>query len=154
MVLPALRRRAQGPAPRPLAALQWLAGCWDAQGGEARSGEQWLSPAGGTMLGVSRTVRSGRTVAHEFMQTRLDAGQRLVLIALPSAQKETTFVASRIGADEVVFENPAHDFPQRVIDRLRPALGAGRVLGRIAGLRNGQARGIDLPFRRAACEPR
>ena len=29
--------------------LAWLAGCWASIGGEDGSGEQWTSPAGGTM---------------------------------------------------------------------------------------------------------
>ena len=37
---------------------------------DAGSGEQWMTPAGGTLLGISRTVAKGRTVAHEFMQIR------------------------------------------------------------------------------------
>jgi len=54
----------------PAAALAWLAGCWASEGGEPGSGEQWMPPAGGTLLGTSRTVAKGRTVAHEFMQIR------------------------------------------------------------------------------------
>ena len=45
--------------------LRWLAGCWSRTDAEAGSGEQWTAPAGGTMLGVSRTVRDGRTVEYE-----------------------------------------------------------------------------------------
>ncbi len=48
--------------------------------------------AGGTMLGVGRSVKGGRTVAHEFMQIRTDAQGPLVFVALPSGRQETTFV--------------------------------------------------------------
>src|SRR5690349_7932374 len=94
--------------------LAWLAGCWQAERGDAGSGEHWLPPAGGTMLGVSRTVKNGKTVEFEFMQLRNNAAGQLVLIAMPSGQKETTFVASAVGKDAVTFENPRHDFPQKV----------------------------------------
>lgn len=93
--------------------LAWLTGCWGAEGGDPGSVEHWLPLAGGTLLGVSRTVEAGKTVAHEFMQIRRsDAGQ-IVFIALPSGQGETTFVLQSLGTDSVTFENPAHDFPLR-----------------------------------------
>ena len=46
--------------------LQWLAGCWASARGEPGSGEQWTAPAGGTMLGTSRTILGGRTRRVEF----------------------------------------------------------------------------------------
>jgi hypothetical protein len=47
-----------------------------------------------------------------------------------------------------VFENAAHDFPQRVLYRREAA---DRLVARIEGLRNGQPRGIDFPMQRMAC---
>jgi len=129
--------------------LGWLAGCWAAEQGEAGSVEHWLPLAGGTMLGIGRTVRNGRTVEHEFMQIRLNAEGQPVFIAQPSRQKEATFVATSIGERAVTFENPAHDFPQRVIYR---AVGESGLAARIEGQRNGTTRGIDFPMRRVACE--
>ena len=130
-------------------ALAWLAGCWAPEKGEAGSMEHWLPPAGGTMLGVSRTVKNGRTVQFEFMQLRMNADGKLVFIALPSGQKETTFVAAAIGKDSVTFENPQHDFPQKVSYRLESST---RLIGRIEGNRGGTLRGVDFPMRRVSCE--
>ena len=50
--------------------LSWLSGCWASVGAEAGSGEQWMAPAGGTLLGINRSVAGSKTVAHEFMQIR------------------------------------------------------------------------------------
>jgi hypothetical protein len=136
-------------AENDVTALAWMAGCWAPEQGDAGSIEHWLPPAGGTMLGVSRTVKNGRTVAFEFMQLRVNAQGKLVFIALPSGQKETTFVASSIGSDSVTFENPQHDFPQKVSYRLEPG---ERLVGRIEGHRGGTLRGIDFPMRRVSCE--
>ena len=101
------------------------------------------------MFGIGRTVKSGRTVEFEFMQIRENPEGRLVFIALPSGQRETTFVLARLGQEEVVFENPTHDFPQRVSYR---RTGAEAMIARIEGVRNGVARGINFPMRRSACE--
>ena len=130
--------------------LAWLAGCWSAEGGEPGTVEHWLPLAGGTLIGVSRTVKGGKTIAHEFMQVRRsDAGQ-IVFIALPSGQSETTFVLKSLDTGSVTFENPAHDFPQRVIYR---RTSPDRIVGRIDGVRGGNLQGIDFPLRRIACDP-
>jgi Domain of unknown function (DUF6265) len=133
----------------PLEQLAWLSGCWASESGEAGSGEHWLPLAGGTMLGIGRTVRNGKTVEHEFLQIRLNAEGKVVYIALPSRQKEATFVASSIGERAVTFENPQHDFPQRIIYR---ALPENRLAARIEGMRGGNLRGIDFPMKRVQCE--
>jgi hypothetical protein len=136
-------------ADADVASLAWLAGCWQSEQGEAGSGEHWLPPAGGTMFGVSRTVKNGKTVEFEFVQVRKNVEGQLVFIALPSGQKETTFVASAVGKDSVTFENPGHDFPQKVIYRLQPG---DRLVARIEGTRGGKFRGMDFPMKRVACD--
>jgi uncharacterized protein DUF6265 len=146
--LPALAQ-----APR-LDQLSWMAGCWrmEASGPAAGLGagrvvdEMWMAPAGGAMLGVSRTVANGRASAHEFMQIREQDGG-LAFIARPSGQAEATFVLARSGAREAVFENPRHDFPQRVIYRLQGDM----LVGRIEGTSKGKEQSADFPMKRVAC---
>jgi len=128
--------------------LKWLAGCWASESGEPGSGEQWSLLAGGTMLGMGRTIRKGKTVEHEFLQIRLNEEGKVVYIALPSRQKETTFIASSIGEGTATFENMAHDFPQRILYR---ALPDDRLVVRIEGLRGEAVRGIDFPMKRVQC---
>jgi hypothetical protein len=88
-------------------------------------------------------------VEFEFVQVRKNVEGQLVFIALPSGQKETTFVASSVGEDSVTFENPGHDFPQKVIYRLQAS---DRLVARIEGTRGGKLRGVDFPMKRVACD--
>lgn len=127
--------------------LAWLSGCWASVGGEPGSGETWTRPAGGTLLGLGRTVKGGKTVAHEFMQIRETGPGQLAFIALPSGQTEASFPLVRLSGLEAVFENPRHDFPQRVIYRLDEDL----LTGRIEGSENGQAKAFDFPMKRTDC---
>lgn len=127
-----------------LTKLGWLQGCWAAAGGEQGSGEQWMAPAGGSMLGMSRTVRKGRTVAYEFMRIEQGADGGLVFIAQPSGQAPASFALLRQDGDAFVFENPAHDFPQRVIYR---RVGDTGLQARIEG----KGKGIDFSMARTAC---
>ena len=143
---PLLPAQAQGD---PLARLAWLGGCWAAVGGESGTGEQWLPLAGGTMLGVARTVRSGRTVDFEFMQIRAATEGRIAFIAQPGGRPPTQFLSTTVNEREVIFENPQHDFPQRVIYRRGDG---GTLRARIDGLRNGAMKEDDFPLQRINCE--
>lgn len=136
-------------ADADITSLAWLTGCWQAEKGETGSGEHWLPPAGGTMFGVSRTVKNGKTVAFEFIQLRVNSDGKLVFIALPSGQKEATFVASAVGDRSVTFENPQHDFPQKVSYQLQSD---DRLVARIEAIRNGGHRSVDFPMKRVTCE--
>jgi hypothetical protein len=128
--------------------LKWLTGCWASVGGEAGSGEQWTMPAGGTLFGVNRTVRNGKTVAYEFMQIRSTDDGGIEFIARPSGQTGASFQMQVLSEDEVVFENPDHDFPQRVIYRLESP---GNLAASIEGNVKGEDRTIDFPMKRVDC---
>lgn len=140
---------AAATASDPVMKLSWLSGCWAAEGGEFGSGETWTPAAGGTMLGVGRTVRKGRTSETEFMTISLytDDG-RLAYSAVPSGQQPVTFVQTRLTANEVVFENLLHDFPQRVAYRLE----GKRLKARIEGPRGGENKVIEFPMARVSCD--
>lgn len=138
-----------------VAALSWMSGCWRQESPSRMVDEVWMAPSGDGMLGMSRTVAcpepcrgaQRRMVDHEFLQIRAQDG-RIVYIAKPSRQPEATFTAVKVGPGEVVFENPAHDFPQRIIYRLQ---GDGSLAARIEGVAKGEARGVDFPMRRVTC---
>lgn len=123
--------------------LRWLSGCWEQQRGARVTTEMWMPPAGGLMMGASRTVADGRVRATEQLRLQTTDG-RLVYVALPSGQAETRFEATEVSDSGFVVENPAHDFPKKIIYRRR---GADSLLARIEG--NG--RGVDFPMRRISC---
>jgi Domain of unknown function (DUF6265) len=101
------------PAPA-IARLSWLAGHWRMEKNGRVIDEQWMAPAAGVMLGMSRTIAKGRVLTHEFMQIREGPGGMLFFVAQPAGQAEGTFQHVSLTADEVVFENPLHDFPRRI----------------------------------------
>lgn len=129
--------------------LQWMSGCWASDGAEAGSGEQWMQPAGGEMLGLSRYIRDNKTVAFEFLRIFENDAGSLSLFAAPSGQASHTFELISLSDNEAVFADPDHDFPQRILYRL---LEPNRMLGRIEGIANGKQRAIDFPLTRQSCE--
>ncbi len=136
-------QRAGGPAER----LGWLAGCWSDVSGDRVTEEHWMGPRGGMLLGGSRTVAGGRTVAYEQVRV-FERGGVLVFNARPSGQAEAEFAQVELTDSAVAFENPKHDFPQRVVYRLRSD---GSLAARIEGTQGGERRAVDFPMRRVAC---
>lgn len=128
--------------------LAFMTGCWKLEGDGRTVEEHWLAPAGGSLMGVSRTVAGGKTVEYEFLQIR-DLPDGLTYVAKPSGQAEVSFTIISQTADEVVFENPTHDFPQRI----RYRRGVDTLYARIEGTSNGKTRGIDYPYARVSCTP-
>jgi len=143
---PALGAQSSGTTP-DLAAARWLGGCWELRMGPRVTQEHWMAPAGGAMLGVSRTIVRDTVREWEHLAiSRTATG--LAYVAKPSGQSEATFPVILLSDTLLVFENPTHDFPQRILYRRR---GADSVIARIEGPRGGQVRGIDFPFARVAC---
>ena len=129
--------------------LAWFAGCWEFTRGNRHVTEQWTSAAGGTMLGVSRTISDGKTAEYEFIVVR-EASGRLEYVAMPSGQAQAVFTSVLITADEAIFENPQHDFPARIRYRRQPE---GGLLATIEGTVDGKRRVVEFPYRRAQCGP-
>ena len=75
-----------------------------------------MAPRGGVMIGMGRTVRGGALVEYESVVIR-QQGDRLAYEAHPSGQPSAVFLSSTLNESTVVFENPQHDFPKRIIYR-------------------------------------
>jgi hypothetical protein len=127
--------------------LRWMEGCWEFTAGDRIVEEQWMAPRGGTMMGMSRTVRGSRTVAWETVLLREDSGGSVSYNAYPSGQPAAVFPAAELSDSHAVFTNPGHDFPQRISYRRRGDTLAARVEGRIGET----VRGSDFPYHRTAC---
>ena len=135
---------AQKPAGIERAA--WLQGCWELVSPTRTVEEFWMTAKGGSMIGVSRTIRDGKATEYEMVVLR-EEGERLAYEAHPSGQTPATFLSTRISGSELVFENPGHDFPQEVGYRRE---GDGLVAW-IRGTQNGNDRRIEFPYKRARC---
>ena len=126
----------------------WLQGCWRSIRGETTIEEQWMAPRGGTMLGMGRTVRGGKLVEYELVLIKEQEGA-LAYEAHPSGQPTATFTAATVSDSSVVFENPQHDFPQRVGYRRN---GPDALEAWIEGQANGKSRRVDFSYQRARCD--
>jgi hypothetical protein len=130
-------------APPTLDRLAFMTGDWVQQDGDGATRETWLSPRSGVMAGVGQTYRSGRPADIEFMKIgERDGG--LVFTAVLAGQPPTDFKLIPDGKGRIVFENPEHDFPQRVI--YWPC--ETDLCARIEGTVDGKPQGMAWRYRR------
>ena len=107
------------PADATIDDLAWLAGAWTGTKGSSSIEERWSPPAGGAMLGVSRTVKNGSMSSFEYLRV-VERGRGLVYVAQPGGRPPTEFVLTFAAPTFASFENPRHDSPQRIEYELSP----------------------------------
>jgi hypothetical protein len=106
------------PAPAfKIEDLAWMSGDWETAPGRMQIDEHWTKVAGNSLIGMSRTVAGGRTVFFEYLRIEV-RGADIFYVAHPKARNPgTDFKLVKLSGQEAVFENPAHDFPKRIIYR-------------------------------------
>jgi hypothetical protein len=125
----------------------WLVGCWRLAEPDRVIEEVWLPPAGGALLGVSRTIAQDSLTSWELMVIRA-GGNGLVYEASPSGQPPAAFLGAEASDSTLTFENLTHDFPQ--IIRYRRG-NADSLIAEISGTVQTRRRAIVFPYTRAAC---
>jgi hypothetical protein len=101
-----------------IADVSWIAGDWQTpSGGRSQIEEHWTKPAGGSMMGMSRTVAGDKTVEFEYLRIEQRADGAYYVAHPKGRCPGTDFKLTRASATEAVFENPQHDFPKRIIYR-------------------------------------
>lgn len=111
--------RAPTPPRNPLVALGWLSGIWCGQVDGDTFCEAWQPDAEGALIGEGTIYTEG--VGRRVETLRLEArGDGVYYVATPVGEATTAFRRTRFTADEVVFENPTHDFPTRITYRRGP----------------------------------
>jgi hypothetical protein len=144
-----------GTTADPLAPLAWLEGCWRGSVNQREFREHWMPLRGGMLLGISQTVLGGKTQDFDYLriESRPDG---VFYVIVPSGAKESTFrlTGKTIDADgdrrdEIfTFENPAQEFPQRILYR---HTANGGLFAQVEGKVNGADRQVVYPMRRIDC---
>jgi hypothetical protein len=100
-------------APAIAAPLDWLVGRWCTEAGAVRTCEHWSRFRGGAMQGGAATTRDGKVIEREEAAIRVGS-RGLIYIASPEGRPAVTFREARSGRQSILFENRAHDYPQRI----------------------------------------
>jgi hypothetical protein len=110
----ALLLTAQSAPQAHVSDLSWMSGRWVATANGRWTEEHWSAPRAGTMMGYSWSGE-GETI-REYEYLRLQAGEddEIVYLAQPNGGPGTGFYLARSEGTSATFENPTHDFPQRI----------------------------------------
>lgn len=134
---------------RPLAAMAFMAGCWRGDAGVDKDiEEQWTAADSDVMLATTRYLdeNTGQTLSWEFSRIQADsAGIVLLPAPMGNAQGRFRLMPSRPG--EASFQDPAHDFPKRILYR---RVDAGTLHVRLDG-GEGSEEGMVLRMERVPC---
>jgi hypothetical protein len=128
--------------------LTWITGCWSMQQGPLTIEERWTPPVGGQMMAVARTIRTAKVVAREFIVIDTEADGIYYSPRIGTKDAAVRFKLTTQTATEVIFENPTHDFPQRILYRKT----ADGLTARIDGMDKGKARAEDFPMKSVPCK--
>ena len=93
--------------------LAWLVGYWLAEEGDRREVEHWKAD-GDALRGRNESWRGGELVHHERLQI-VKHGETVVYRADPATQAGHEFPLVEHAEGVVRFEDPAHDWPQRIV---------------------------------------
>jgi hypothetical protein len=144
IVIGAASLGAEEPTPR-IEDLGWMAGRWAGTAGGIEMEEYWIEPKGGIMLGVHRDTESGELAFFEYLRIEEREG-KIVYLASPKGGAPTRFTLTRLDEAHAVFENPEHDFPQRIIYHLRDGVMTSRIEGTLDGeLRSSEWKWSRIP---------
>ncbi|PWG03775.1 hypothetical protein DF286_01385 [Sphingosinicella humi] len=117
MALAALLSLAAAPAVE-VGDLQWLSGSWVSRDGDRWTEEWWTPPRGGIMIGAGFSGRGAKATSFEHMRIMAGEDGAIAFYGMPGGAATVRFPLVNGGEGEAVFENPAHDYPQRIRYRL------------------------------------
>lgn len=124
-----------------VASLDWLAGAWVKDDGGEKVMESWVGPGNGMMVAANLTTWPNGRRSFEFMRIA-DTPQGMSYFASPGGRPPVEFRARESGDKRVVFENLAHDYPQRISYWRDGAA----LVARIEGTPRGQRRSEEWRF--------
>ena len=126
-----------------VAALAWMSGTWSSESEREKVTETWLGPSHGLMVAANLTTRGADRKSFEFLRIA-ETAEGFSYFASPGGRAPVEFKLRELGERRVVFENAAHDFPQRILYwRDGEAL-----MARIEGTLRGTPRAIEWRFRK------
>ena len=121
--------------------LAFMSGCWEGPFGDQLNHEQWMRPAGGTLLGVARNVKGDKTTFVEFVVIKEVDGKLAMNIQFGVGGRTAVLPMLELTTGQVVFGNP----PKKVMYR---ADGQDGLYARVDGNKEPE----EFPMKRVPCK--
>jgi hypothetical protein len=139
------------PKDSAISKLAWMVGAWRCADTAEPVEEHWSDSRNGVMLGMCRIGPDAERALYEIILIEEKEGAPVMSIRhfrkglIERDKKIAAFKLTKCSDKEAVFEDPANDFPSRLIYR---ASTPDRLLIRLEGSRNGKPQSKDFPMDR------
>ena len=125
----------------------WLLGKWENNSAEGKLSENWKKVNDSTFIGESHFVVDNDTVFAETIQLEDRIGSLFYTVTVPGQndEKPVSFELTVALETQLIFENPAHDFPKRIA---YDKIGADSLVARIYGVKDGKVESETFRMRK------
>ncbi|WP_300602079.1 DUF6265 family protein [Niabella sp.] len=127
---------------------EWLAGTWENRVAPGKIiYETWTRSGDAALTGKSYMLKEKDTLLFETVKLVEKNGRLLYIATVPRQNngEPVVFTSKTVSETELIFENPEHDFPQRI---RYTRVGADSLLAEISGTKNGNERKQSFPMKR------
>jgi Domain of unknown function (DUF6265) len=125
----------------------WLLGEWENQTPEAHFTENWIKKNDSTFTAQSFVIAEKDTVFYEnvILEQKNDSLFYIVSVKDQNREKPVSFYLTKSSEKQLVFENPKHDFPNKIIYN---KVTNDSVFAEIYGTQNGKDRKELFPMKK------
>lgn len=144
----AAQNETKTPPERKIRAAEWLIGSWLNPGKDGVAVEEWKAKDDSTFEGTSYVITPADTLILETIRIEERNGNLFYVptVAGQNDGKPVTFTLTSGGEGKLVFENPQHDFPQKIT---YTAVGKDSLVAEVSGMADGQLQSFPIPMKRA-----
>lgn len=130
-----------------LSKTSWLIGTWQKQSAKGILTESWQQLDDSTFVGRSFFVNNGDTVSSEFIRLEHRNGKLYYIptVADQNEGKPIIFTQTSLKDSSVTFENPEHDFPQKIYYQFQKP---DSLIAEVSAMANGSQKSIVFRMER------
>lgn len=125
---------------------KWLLGEWEKSDSLGTLQETWISKDDSTFVGQSYYIQNKKDTLHDEQIELVQDGEHLIYKARVIGENNNTPIPFQMTKDEdslLVFENPKHDYPQKIQYKL---LKNGSLIATVSGKQNGKSSSENYPM--------
>ncbi|HEX2846020.1 MAG TPA: DUF6265 family protein [Chitinophagaceae bacterium] len=130
-----------------LSSAKWLLGKWSNQTQRGKMVEEWSPVNDSTYGGRSYMITATDSIPLESIVLKKEGNDIFYIPTVKGQNNDqpVKFKLTSSSANQLVFENPAHDFPQKISYTLEAE---DSLTAEISGIVNGQQRARKFPMRK------
>ena len=127
--------------------INWLLGDWENKMPVGDLSENWEKKDDSTFVGHSYFIKGKDTISSESIELT-QKGEELYYIPTVKGQnnnKAVSFKLNTATTKEFIFENPKHDYPQKIVYKL---INANNLVATISGIQQGKPSSESYPLKK------